>query len=103
LDIFFANAGVGGGFFLDTISAESFAKTLKINTISVFLAIKYASAVMKTQATGGSIIATASVAGLRAGAGGSDYAASKAAVINLVQTSAWQLYGTNVRSMSFWS
>ena len=101
MDIFFANAGVGGGFFLDAISADSFARTLKINTVSVFLAIKYASAVMKTQGTGGSIIATASVAGIRAGAGGSDYSASKAAVISLVQTSAWQLYGTNIRGTSF--
>ena len=72
-------------------------RTLKVNTLSVFLAIKYASEVMKKQPSGGSIIATASVAGIRAGAGGTDYSASKAAVINLVQTSAWQLYGTNVR------
>ena len=74
-------------------------RTLKVNTLSVFLGIKYASAVMKTQPSGGSIIATASVAGLRGGGGGTDYSASKAAVINLVQTSAWQLYGTNVRGI----
>jgi hypothetical protein len=74
-------------------------RTLKVNTLSVFLAIKYASEVMKKQVSGGSIIATASVAGIRAGAGGTDYSASKAAVINLVQTSAWQLYGTNVRGI----
>jgi NAD(P)-dependent dehydrogenase (short-subunit alcohol dehydrogenase family) len=54
---------------------------------------------MKAHGTGGSIIATASVAGIRSGAGGSDYSASKAAVINLVQTSAWQLYGTNIRGI----
>jgi NAD(P)-dependent dehydrogenase (short-subunit alcohol dehydrogenase family) len=54
---------------------------------------------MKAQGAGGSIIATASVAGIRSGAGGSDYSASKAAVINLVQTSAWQLYGTNIRGI----
>lgn len=45
----------------------------------------------------GSIIATASVAGLRSNAGGSDYSASKAAVINLVQTAAYQLTGTGIR------
>jgi NAD(P)-dependent dehydrogenase (short-subunit alcohol dehydrogenase family) len=71
-------------------------RTLKINVISVFLAIKHASAYMKKEGSG-SIIATASVAGIRAGAGGTDYSASKAAVINLVQTSAWQLAGSNVR------
>jgi NAD(P)-dependent dehydrogenase (short-subunit alcohol dehydrogenase family) len=99
LDIFFANAGIIGGFRLESISSDSFMRTLKVNTLSVFLAIKYASAVMKTQPSGGSIIATASVAGLRGGAGGTDYSASKAAVINLVQTSAWQLYGINVRGI----
>jgi NAD(P)-dependent dehydrogenase (short-subunit alcohol dehydrogenase family) len=102
LDIFFANAGVQGGFVLDTISAESFERTLKINTLSVFLAIKYASAIMKRQGKEGSIITTASVAGIRSGAGGSDYSASKAAVINLVQTSAWQLSGTNIRGTFFY-
>jgi NAD(P)-dependent dehydrogenase (short-subunit alcohol dehydrogenase family) len=99
LDIFFANAGVSGGLFLEGITAESFMRTFKINTLSIFLAIKHAAAAMKAKGTAGSIIATASVAGLRAGAGGTDYSASKAAVINLVQTSAWQLYGTNIRGM----
>src|SRR3546814_16233447 len=45
----------------------------------------------------GSIICTASVAGLRAGAGGPAYSASKAGVINLVQTAAQQLTGTGIR------
>lgn len=45
----------------------------------------------------GSIIMTASVAGLRSGAGAVDYSASKAAVINLAQTGAWQLSRTNIR------
>ena len=97
LDIFFANAGVSGGFLMDGITSDSFMRTMKINTLSVFLAIKHAAAAMKAKGKGGSIIATASVAGIRAGAGGTDYSASKAAVINLVQTSAWQLYGTNIR------
>jgi len=82
---------------MDTIKAEDFMNTLKVNTLGVFLAIKYASKVMREKGEGGSIIATASVAGLRSGAGGSDYSASKAAVVNLVQTSAWQLYGTSIR------
>lgn len=48
-------------------------------------------------ASGGSIIATASTAGIRSGAGPTDYSASKAAVINVMQTSAYQLAGTNIR------
>jgi NAD(P)-dependent dehydrogenase (short-subunit alcohol dehydrogenase family) len=99
LDIFFANAGVSGGLYLDGITSDSFMRTLKINTLSVFLGIKYAAAAMKAKGNGGSIIATASVAGIRSGAGGTDYSASKAAVINLVQTSAWQLNGTNIRGI----
>jgi len=45
----------------------------------------------------GSIIMTASVAGLRSNAGGTPYSASKAAVISLAQTTAYQLAGTNIR------
>ena len=50
-----------------------------------------------TQQGGGSIVCTASVAGLKANAGGLPYSASKAGVISLVQTSANMLRGTGVR------
>jgi NAD(P)-dependent dehydrogenase (short-subunit alcohol dehydrogenase family) len=46
---------------------------------------------------GGSIVCTASVAGLRSGAGGAAYSASKAGVISLVQTGAQQLSGSGIR------
>lgn len=97
LDIFFANAGVSGG--LATIAeqfAEDWAEILRVNLIGPFLAIKYAAPEM-ARAGGGSIICTASVAGLRSGAGGAAYSASKAGVINLVQTAAQQLAGSGVR------
>ena len=45
----------------------------------------------------GSIIATASVAGLRSNAGTTPYSASKAAVISVAQTVAFQLGGTGIR------
>lgn len=45
----------------------------------------------------GSIIATASVAGLRSNAGSTDYSASKAAVISTMQTTCYQLSGTGIR------
>lgn len=48
-------------------------------------------------APGGSIVATASVAGLRSNAGSTPYSASKAAVISLAQTMAFQMAGTGVR------
>jgi NAD(P)-dependent dehydrogenase (short-subunit alcohol dehydrogenase family) len=45
----------------------------------------------------GSIIGTASVAGLRSNAGSSDYSSSKAGVVSLAQTIAYQLAGTGIR------
>lgn len=96
LDIFFANAGVSGGFAsISEQTAADWAEILRINLIGPFLAIKYAAPLMKER--GGSIVCTASVAGLRSGAGGAAYSASKAGVINLVQTAAQQLGGSGIR------
>ena len=67
-----------------------------MNLIGPFLAVKHASKVM-VEAGSGSIICTASVAGIRSSAGGPAYSASKAGVISLVKTSANELYGTGVR------
>lgn len=103
LDVFFANGAISGTpTHLKEINAEQFLRTLKINTVSVFLAVKYASAAMQVTSASkpnpnGSIICTASVAGLRSGAGSTDYSASKAAVVNIAQTAAWQLGRTGVR------
>ncbi len=97
LEVCYANAGVSGGlvpFF--ELSASEWERVLRVNLIGPFLAIKYAAPAMR-DAGGGSILCTASVAGLRSGAGGSAYSASKAGVISLVQTAANQLVGTNVR------
>jgi NAD(P)-dependent dehydrogenase (short-subunit alcohol dehydrogenase family) len=97
LDIMFANAGVSGGFAsIFEQSAVDWAEILRVNLIGPFLAIKYAAPHMKARG-GGSIIATASVAGIRSGAGGPAYSASKAGVINLVKVAATQLAGANIR------
>lgn len=97
LDIFFANAGVSGGLAsIAEQSAEDWAEILRVNLIGPFLAIKYAAPVMRERG-GGSVICTASVAGLRSGAGGAAYSASKAGVINLVQTASQQLAGSGIR------
>src|SRR5580692_3096538 len=97
LDVCFANAGISGGlvpFFEET--AARWTEILQINLVGAFLAAKYA-AVEMTRRQQGSIICTASVAGLRSGAGCMPYSASKAGVISLVQTAANQLSGTGVR------
>ena len=97
LDVCFANAGISGGIVpLQEQSVELWTRILQINLIGTFLAVKHAARVM-TPRQRGSIICTASVAGLRSGAGGSPYSASKAGVISLVQTTAYQLHGTGVR------
>lgn len=97
IDVFYANAGIAGGIesVLDQ-TAELWAEVLRVNLIGPFLAIKHAAPRMVARG-GGAILCTASVAGLRSGAGGSAYSASKAGVINLVQTAAQQLSGSNVR------
>ncbi|KAJ7287416.1 hypothetical protein C8J57DRAFT_1283845 [Mycena rebaudengoi] len=104
LDVFFANAGIASVHPLAETTSETFMNVMRVNSLSCFLAVKHASAaMMKTNAsrgketTGGSIIMTASVAGLRSGAGTIDYSASKAAVNSMAKTSAYQLQKTNIR------
>ncbi len=97
LDVVYANAGISGEYrALADITPEHFQEILRINLLGPFLAIKHAAPHMLAQG-GGSIVCTASVAGLKANAGPIPYSASKAAVISLVQTSANQLRGTGVR------
>jgi len=97
LDAIWANAGVSGGLVsLADQTLEHWQEILRINLIGPFLAIKHSIPHMTRQGFG-SIICTASVAGLKAGASGHPYAASKAGVISLVQTTAYSLSGTGVR------
>ena len=97
LDAIYANAGISGGLVpLFEQSVEHWMEVLRVNLIGPFLAIKYAAPAMTARGRG-SIVLTASVAGLRANAGGNPYSASKAGVISLAQTSANSLIGTGVR------
>jgi len=104
LDIFFANAGVASEDALQETTPQRFMESMRINALSCFLAVKHASqAMMHTHPStgktfsGGSIILTASVAGLRSGAGTIDYSASKAAVNSIAKTSVYQLQKTDIR------
>jgi NAD(P)-dependent dehydrogenase (short-subunit alcohol dehydrogenase family) len=65
-----------------------------VNLLGPWLAIR---AAVPQMTRGAAIVVTASVAGLRAGAGGVAYSASKAGLINLVQTTAQLLAGTGIR------
>jgi NAD(P)-dependent dehydrogenase (short-subunit alcohol dehydrogenase family) len=97
LEVIHANAGISGApkTILD-LELDDWWPVLRVNLIGPFLAIKHAGRAL-VAAGGGSIICTASVAGLRSGAGGTPYSASKAGVVSLVQTAAYQLAGTGVR------
>ena len=98
LHVVFANAGITGGVrggFFDA-SPDDWAEVLRVNLIGPFLAVKHGAPAIRDSG-GGAIVCTASVAGLRSGAGPAQYSASKAGVINLVQTAAQQLAGTGVR------
>ncbi|KAF8840509.1 NAD(P)-binding protein [Paxillus ammoniavirescens] len=104
LDVFFANAGIVSNKGLQDTTSESFLETLRVNALSCFLAVKYGSeAMMRVNPSNGktlsqgSIILTASIAGLRSGAGTIDYSASKAAVNSIAKTSVYQLQKTDVR------
>jgi NAD(P)-dependent dehydrogenase (short-subunit alcohol dehydrogenase family) len=97
LDAIWANAGISGGLVpIAEQSVEHWQEILRINLIGPFLAIKHAMPHMVQQKSG-AIVCTASVAGLKSGASGHPYAASKAGIISLVQTTAYSLSGTGVR------
>jgi len=97
LDAIYANAGISGGYVpIVEQTVEQWHEVLRVNLIGPFLAIKYVAPHMIKQKKG-SIVCTASVAGIRANAGPTPYSASKAGVISLVQNVANELYGTGVR------
>lgn len=97
VDVVFANAGIAAGrprIVEQTVA--HWTEILRVNLIGPFLAIRESVPHMRRQG-GGSIVLTASVAGLRANAGGVAYAASKAGVISLAQTASNDLAGTGIR------
>jgi NAD(P)-dependent dehydrogenase (short-subunit alcohol dehydrogenase family) len=102
IDVVFANAGISGGManIFDT-DVSLFSDVLRVNLIGPFLAIKHGAPKItertKETGKGGAIVLTASVAGIRSGAGSPAYSASKAGVINLAAVAAQQLSGSNVR------
>lgn len=97
LDVLFNNAGAPGpgGPIADT-PADGFDATIALLLRSVFLGIKHAAAPMLAQGSG-SIVSTASVAGLQAGFGPHAYSAAKAAVIQLTRSVAMELGERGVR------
>jgi NAD(P)-dependent dehydrogenase (short-subunit alcohol dehydrogenase family) len=98
LDVVFNNAGVGGAFgSISDIELDDWDYTFAVLTRGPFLGIKHGARVMKEQGDGGSIINTASVAGLSGGSGPQAYSAAKAALVNLTMTAAVELGSHHIR------
>jgi NAD(P)-dependent dehydrogenase (short-subunit alcohol dehydrogenase family) len=103
LDAAFANAGISAGpgyrtaeGAMNAVSLAKWNEVLQVNLTSVFETIRAASVPMMQQKSG-RIIVTASVAGLRAERMvGYAYAATKAAIINIVRVAAMELAPFNV-------
>ena len=97
LDYAFNNAGIEieQGKLADGNEAE-FDAIMGVNVKGVWLCMKHQIPLLLAQG-GGAIVNTASVAGIRSGAGGNAYSASKAGLINFTQTSACDLGQWNIR------
>jgi NAD(P)-dependent dehydrogenase (short-subunit alcohol dehydrogenase family) len=103
IDCMFNNAGYGGiaGEIIELDLGEAYRRTIDVLFTGVLCGIKHAARAMKAQGSGGSIINTASVAGLRAGFGPHVYSAMKSAVISLSRSAAIELgsYGVRVNAI----
>jgi len=97
LDCIFNNAGFGGalGGIAET-PVEEWDLTFHVLVRGVFLGMKHAAPLLRRQ--GGSIVSTASVAGLLGGYSPHAYAAAKAAVIQLTKSVALEMAEDRVRA-----
>ena len=97
LDCLYNNAGLGGvSGPIAEIPVDGYDQTMGVLLRGVFLGMKHAAPVMKRQGSG-SIVSTASVAGLQAGFGPHIYSAAKAAVVHLTRSVAMELGESGVR------
>ncbi len=97
LDCIYNNAGFGGALGpIEETTVEEFDMTFDVLVKGVFLGIKHAAPVMRRQG-GGSIISTASVAGLKTGESPHLYSVAKAAVVHLTKTVALELGADGIR------
>ena len=98
LDVLFNNAGVGGAIGpITETTIEDSDYTFDVLAKGVFLGMKHGAKIMRRQGDGGSIINTASIAGLSGDAGPLVYSAAKAAVINLSKSAAVELAPDHIR------
>ena len=97
IDVFYNNAGVEGEVRpITQYPLDTFRRVLDVNVVGVFLGMKHVLPVMLKQ-NKGSIINTASIAGLIGSPQIAVYSASKHTVIGLTRSAAWECTGTGVR------
>lgn len=97
IDVFYNNAGIEGDIApIIRYSLASFRRVLDVNVVGVFLGLKHVLPVMLKQARG-SIINTASIAGLIGSPDIAVYSASKHAVIGLTKSAALECSNSGVR------
>lgn len=96
LDILFNNAGIGSGGEkkIPDVNLEDWQKVIDVNLTGVFLGLKYA---IPKMTSGGSIINTASIAGIKGQKLISPYTASKSSVIALTKAAATEFGRKNIR------
>ncbi|RFU20192.1 mycofactocin-coupled SDR family oxidoreductase [Geodermatophilus marinus] len=97
LDVVVANAGICSAALSWEISLEQWQETIDTNLTGVFHTAKATVPVLLEQGTGGSIIITSSVAGLRGLPFLGHYAASKHGVVGLARTMANELGQHGIR------
>jgi NAD(P)-dependent dehydrogenase (short-subunit alcohol dehydrogenase family) len=97
LDVLYNNAGIGTGGPVTQVTEEDWDHLIDINLKGVFLGCKHAIPEM-LKSGGGSIVSTASNAGLDGAAMLSTYCASKGGVVMLTKSLAmeWAQYGIRV-------
>jgi NAD(P)-dependent dehydrogenase (short-subunit alcohol dehydrogenase family) len=97
IDVFYNNAGIEGEIApITRYPLEAFRRVLEVNVVGVFLGLKHVLPVMLGQ-NKGSIINTASIAGLIGSPDIAVYSASKHAVIGLTKSAALECSATAVR------
>jgi NAD(P)-dependent dehydrogenase (short-subunit alcohol dehydrogenase family) len=97
IDVFYNNAGIEGDIApITKYRLETFRRVIDVNVVGVFLGLKHVLPVMLRQNTG-SIINTASIAGLIGSPEIAVYSASKHAVIGLTKSAAQECAATGVR------
>jgi NAD(P)-dependent dehydrogenase (short-subunit alcohol dehydrogenase family) len=96
LDVAYLNAGIARGSTIRGGDVDTWDEVIGVNLRSVFLGMRAVVEPMVT-AGGGSIVCTASVAGLRGGSNMPSYYASKHGVVGLVKAAAAEFAELNIR------